>query len=194
MRLFKQTPRRIRIALASRNNRDVGDIDVVICSPGGVATTMLLEHLACFVRTNDKDDRDTLKHVPDPELLLSDPKFQGRILYIYGDIDSTVASIERRGWIRIQGAKLGSMSAVILSHTASRHAFENAVAAQIQTFLGCKDPRLMTMRFEAIWENTERLSDFLGIEDPKFLEKFPQRKRRQTEQHHERMRSLERQH
>lgn len=193
-RRFNQTRKHIRIALSAKKNREVGDIDVVICSPGGVATTMLLEHCGTFLRTNDKDDKDTLKHVPDPDVFLSGYKFRGRILYVYGEINATVASIERRGWVRIQGAKLGSMAAVILPHTAARNAFERAVAAQIKTFLDCKDPRLMTMRFESIWENTERLSDFLGIEDPKFLEKFPQRKRRQTEQHHERMRSLEGQH
>lgn len=182
MHWFKQKSRYIRIALASRNNRDVGDIDVVICSPGGVATTMLLEHVACFLRTNAQNDADTLKHVPRPELILSDPKFQGQMIYVYGEVDSIVASIERRCFVRIQGAKLGSMSAVLFPKSASRNAFAKAVSDQIETFLSCKDQRLMTMRFEDLWESSERLADFLAIENPQFLEDFPQRKRRQTEQ------------
>jgi hypothetical protein len=179
---FNQLLKRVRILLSANKDRDVGDIDVVICSPGGVATTMLLQHIGCFVNTNDKNDADRLKHVPAPELLLSDPKFRGRILYIYGDIRSTVSSIERRGWVRIAGAKLGSLSAVFLPQSASRNAFARAVAAQINTFRRCTDPRLKIVHFEEIWENAERLAEFLCVEDPKFLEEFPHRKRRQTEQ------------
>lgn len=191
---FNKTLKYVRIALAAEKNRDVGDIDVVICSPGGVATTMLLQHFGCFVNTNDKDDLDTLKHVPDPELLLSDPKFRGRILYVYGDIRSTVASIDRRGWVRRQGAKLGSLWAVLLPQGAARHAFARAVSAQIEKFLNCKDQRLKAIRFEDIWESPQELSDFLGVEDPKFLENYPQRKRRQTEQLDNRLHSEQGQH
>ena len=180
-RRFKKTLKHISIYFGSRKNREVGDLDVVICSPGGVATTMLLEHIGCFLRTNDKDDRDTLKHVPDPELLLSDEKFRGQVIYVSGDLSSIVASIERRGWIRIQGAKLGSLSSVLLPESAAKKAFTQAVSGQVNAFTKCSDHRLMRMSFEEIWDNTERLSYFLGIEDPSFSTDFPQRKQRQSE-------------
>lgn len=168
----------IKAAYFSRRPRRVAHCDVVVCSPGGVATTMLLQHLSHFKSTNCVNDTDTLKHVPDPKILLSSPGFKGKICYLHGDEDAILASIERRGWVRIQAAKLGSFAAAITPKFLARRAFTAAVSRQIALFTQSRDPRVFSVHYEELWDRKEQLQSFLGIQDARFVSEFPERKAR----------------
>ena len=178
---FQQFKERFRVARVAHKKRSVGPLDVVVCSSGGVASTMLIKHVARFARTNNLDDFDTLKHVPKPEYLLSDPEFGGKILYIYGELDSILASIERRGWTLVQGCKLAGIPALFWSIGESRNAFKKAVETQMEAFIGQPNSRVMPVHFDQIWDLVPEMADFLSIADPRFITEFPVRKQRHTE-------------
>ena len=75
----------------------------VVCSPGGVATTALIEHARKFVEINHPDDLDGLKHLSSPRLVEA-----SRVVYISGPADRIIQSLERRGFLRYQSIKLGA--------------------------------------------------------------------------------------
>ena len=161
--------------------RNVGGLDVIICSPGGVATTMLLEHVAKYLRTNAVHDQDTLKHVPDPILYGLNDASGVRVLFVHGKPDQITRSIQRRGWIRIQGAKLGEWRMLTSSRGRSITLFREAVERQIERFAAVPGKAMMSVRFNELWDRLEEIERFLGLDGTDFRETFPPRKGRATE-------------
>src|SRR5262249_32515883 len=64
---------------------------ILIISPGGFATTPLLEYISRHVRTNCSYDTDGLKHLPFPPHWLE--KTGQKVLFISGDVESIRRSI-----------------------------------------------------------------------------------------------------
>lgn len=151
------------------------DLQAVVISPGGVGTTMLIEHMGKFLRVNRNDDGDHLKHVPRlPHRLPGGLK----ILFVHGDADDVVASIRRRGWIPRHGSKLGSVGSVVGFGGARLAALRAAVIRQIDWFQANPRPDVMLIRYEELWDQTDRIAEFLGISDRAFVKDFPTRRRR----------------
>ncbi len=102
--------------------------EVIVCSLGGVGTTFVMRHIRQFSDTNDPFDVDGLKHLPRP------PRFLARrpkVVFVSGDARDSMNSIERRGWIPIQAAKLGCHEAVLDPQGArARRAYLTAIADQ----------------------------------------------------------------
>lgn len=78
-------------------------VDVLIVSPGGVATTMLIEFVQKFAKTNDHTDKDGFKHIPVPPISFNSKL---RCIYIYGDPELATVSLFRRNFGRPQSKKL----------------------------------------------------------------------------------------
>lgn len=150
-------------------------LQAAVISPGGVGTTMLIEHMAKYLRVNRNDDRDHLKHCPRlPGRLPEDL----RILFVYGNPDDIVTSIQRRGWLPRHGSKLGSIGSVIALGGARHDALRSAVIRQIDWFKTSTRPHLMLIRYEELWDKSDELAEFLGIADPSFVRDFPARRPR----------------
>ena len=145
---------------------------VVVVSPGGVATTMILEYLHTFVRTNDRIDRDGLKHIPAP--IDSNSKF----VFLYGDVDIVCASLERRGYLRTHGAKLGSPLSVVTFGRLRRRLVRAAIQRQISAFTARRE--VLSIHYDELWERLDELRVFLEISDMSFVDRFPPRQGRAT--------------
>jgi len=151
------------------------DLQAAVISPGGVGTTMLINHLAKFVRTNSPDDRDHLKHVPRLPARLPPTV---KVLFVHGSVDDIVQSIARRGWIARHGSKLGSLTSVLCGGRMQARALRHAVRRQIQWFTAHPRANVLTIRYEELWDSLDRVSSFVGIDDPSFLTTFPIRRPR----------------
>ena len=80
------------------------NIDLLIVSPGGVATTTLINYLKLYKKVNDENDRDGYKHLNKfPFISKADLK----ILYIYGNYEKIYNSLKRRNIFQSQMVKLG---------------------------------------------------------------------------------------
>ena len=89
LHLTKSLPPRAHFFLESVSIRVANytfslNLDAVIVSPGGVASTALMEYVGQFVHVNSPGDRDTLKHRPKPP---RHPAKQIPALLITGDSD-----------------------------------------------------------------------------------------------------------
>lgn len=153
------------------------DIEVLIVSPGGVGTTFFIEYIMKFKRTNDPYDRDRLKHLcrpPNSILQLGDC----RVIMITGDEEDIYASLKRRGWDRIQSARLGSPVGVIGPAELAKNAFKKAVKNQAESWGNAGLNLYLVVRYEDLWDKVDEVARFLEIEDPSFAKNFPERKNR----------------
>jgi hypothetical protein len=155
--------------------RGLDQIDAAVISPGGVGTTMLIDHLGKYLRVNCADDGDHLKHVPRLPRRIPDGL---KVVFVHGDVDEIVASIERRGWVPRHGSKFGSVSSVILTGRMRRDALRRAVKRQIDWFLRLQRPNLLLLRYEELWDRRDEIAEFMGISDTSFSREFPPRKSR----------------
>ena len=103
----------------------------LVTSPGGVGSTFLMRYISEFTTLNHLYDHDGLKHPP-----IYTPKLQNkrRILYVFGTPDSIAASIGRRDWLRVQGAKLGSIQTALSFGGGLKANFRKAVERQVSSF------------------------------------------------------------
>lgn len=168
----------IRIPSIHKHVRYRNIPDAVIISTGGVGTTMLMEHCNRFITVNSTGDWDGLKHLPNLPRSFPDTV---PIIYIYGDTEAIYASIDRRGWLGKQGAKLGSPSCFLTFGALRKRLFLNAVERQINAFRDLKRPRTLRLHYEQLWDNTQAIADALNIRDPDFVATFPARRARASD-------------
>ncbi|WP_164100402.1 hypothetical protein [Candidatus Laterigemmans baculatus] len=148
-----------------------------IVSPGGVATTALLQHLSRFLTVNAVSDSDGLKHWPRPP---QDWSALGgtRILFVSGDADVIYRSIRRRGWVEAQAAKLGCLTGVIARGDRQRRAFIAAVEAQKANWRAASSESLRFITYDTLWDSAEHLAAYFGIDDRRFVSEFPKQRAR----------------
>ncbi len=179
----RDTKRLLRQAWARRRSAVPAAGDAPRClvvSPGGVATTALMTHLSAFIPINDAEDRDDLKHLPTPPAWLTDDH---RVVFLTGCPRQIEASLVRRGWRARQGAKLGSLGAVLLPGTLGRHCLRRAASRQMAAwcaYAAAHPGRVRVVPFDEIWARQNEISAFFGIHDALFIEAFPQRRARQS--------------
>ena len=160
--------------------REDVDISCFVVSPGGVATTALMVHLKKYLRLNDLNDGDGLKHLPRPPDWL---RPTDRVLFVTGDPSAAARSIERRGWVSIQGAKLGSPLAVVLPTALGRRALGRAMRRQIGAWTMASmsiSVEIMIMHYDDLWSSAQRIAHFFDIDDPSFVSTFPTRRPRHS--------------
>lgn len=155
------------------------ELGVLVVSPGGVATTSLIEHIAKFGVVNRADDSDLLKHLPWPPKAVLKAKYL-KVIFILGRPEVVYASIRRRGWIAVQGSKLGSLGSVILPNSHAKAAFIRAVDLQWQRWVSADVPHFLAIQYDDLWDQKEAISMFLGIKDEQFLADFPTRVNRKS--------------
>ena len=148
----------------------------IVISPGGVGTTFLMTHLSGYIDLNDPDDKDWLKHLPTLPKRLSGQK----VLYIYGDTTQILSSLRRRGYDRIQSAKLGCVLCQLLPQRLLSERLGRVVQNQMSHFQQCNTPSVFKIRYDDIWDSKDTIAAFFEIGCPTFLTNFPPKKKRLT--------------
>lgn len=148
------------------------DLEAIIVSPGGVASTAIMEYIRKFVRVNSPADRDTLKHRPKPPGQSSQ---EIPVLLLTGDKDSIIASLERRGYFPHQAIRLGCWQYLIAPSRWRDIAFRRCVCQQEKAWAR-NYPNSLVLGFDEIWDSADLIAKHFGINDPKFAENFPQRR------------------
>ena len=147
--------------------------ELLVCSPGGVATTALMRHLRQYKSINNPGDSDGLKHMPRP------PGDYVKILFVAGDPEAVFVSLKRRGWVQAQSSKLGSLAGVVLRGQAQKIAFKRAVKMQLRRFdVSTKKKEILIVSYDELWERLHEIAEFAGIDDDRFIKDFPPRVRR----------------
>jgi hypothetical protein len=157
------------------------DLDVLVVSPGGVATTALMEYLALFLKINSPHDLDGYKHLPAPPTWFVSSKT--RVILLTGTETEIVSSLRRRGFLRIQAIKLGYFLGAVTSGRLQSFLIGKAIRNQYLRWInGAERSRLLVMSYNDIWDRSQDIAKFLEINQELFLKTFPARKTRSAEQ------------
>jgi hypothetical protein len=151
---------------------------VVVCSPGGVATTTLMTHMATFESLNSRGDTDGLKHLPRlPSWLIRD---RPQIIYVSaGSAAASIASLRRRKLDRVQALKLARsfpefVTVLFSSKSHLKRILEILIEAQEQYFQNfSRNAEVLIVQRAELFSSAERIAGFIGIDDPKFVDDFP---------------------
>lgn len=150
------------------------DIKCIIISPGGVGTTFLIDYIANFKITNDRNDADFLKHLPYlPKRLQGIP-----ILFVTGQPEEIYNSLRIRNYHAIQAAKLGCPLCLLTWGNWRRTLLINAINHQIKLFRSLNTKQILIVDYDEIWHKTPEIALHLGIDAGAFCRDFPSRKSR----------------
>lgn len=153
--------------------------DGLVCSPGGVATTAVMKHISRFLQINDPGDIDGLKHLPRP------PATSIPVLYIFGQGEQIVASLERRNYGIPHLVKLGGLSSLVAGTLFGRRpkVLATLIRKQLEEFSNVEQRggQVLCVEFEELWDSAEAIADFFGIDDQTFIDEFPKRQKRNTD-------------
>jgi hypothetical protein len=144
----------------------------VICSPGGVAATALIDYVSKNIRVNSSQDSDGLKHLPTPRMLGS-----SKVLFISGNPDKVVKSLARRRYLAAQAVKLGGLRVFLLAPRGEelRNLVLELIERQEQHFLG-RGKNVLIVRGEELYSSGKEIAEFFDIRDERFVTGYPIRK------------------
>tara|TARA_B100000989_G_C19303656_1_gene369556 strand:+ start:45 stop:611 length:567 start_codon:yes stop_codon:yes gene_type:complete len=147
------------------------NLDLIVISPGGVATTTLINYLKIYKKVNDEKDKDGYKH------LSKFPIVDGtdlKIIYIYGTYQKIYNSLKKRNIFQKQMVKLGCPLCYIFWGKVEFFFFKLCIKKQIKRFKNKKN--VFVLHFDSLWEKKKELKKFLEIDDHNFINDFPQKK------------------
>ena len=128
--------------------------DVLICSSGGVATTMLLRHFSNNgILTNDPMDLDTLKHSTSPPEL----KTIKKAVYVFGNPQSAYQSLVRRNFLERQKKKTSGDWASHRDPLGFEGHFESWMSQKANY-------PILFVKYDEIWENEKHINKFLELD------------------------------
>jgi len=162
-----------------------------IASAGGAGTTFLIEWLAQFTDTNDPYDRDRLKHTRRPlsNSRLAEWKVDGnptpvnvrKSLYIFGNPEEACISHFRRGWASLHAKRTtGKKPEVenldqLIEKKQDIFEFEN----HFDNWLKGSDYPIMFVRYEAMWENLDKIFEYAEVPH-NYWDTFPEKRQRES--------------
>ncbi|MBT4223570.1 MAG: hypothetical protein HOD72_03800 [Opitutae bacterium] len=162
------------------------EMELLICSYGGVGTTFLIDFLAHYKKCNNRDDQDGFKHLDKPPPTRN-PEL--KTIYIFGKPIDAIYSLFRRGFHNEQSYKLleqyEKLNPVPIEMSLETYAKEGTDRFHFENhFLNWSERNfqypVLFVRYEKIWENLDTLLKFAGIPKEKKTS-FPQKKERKTQ-------------
>jgi len=152
--------------------------ELLIVSPGGVATTMLISYVSRYVKINHAHDLDRKKHLSNSGVIGKITR--SKILYIYTDPEDIKNSIIRRGWFYKQAGKLGCYKC-FFDYNKRNVYFMESVKRQKELFKNIdkhNGNKILFIDYNDLWVRKKEIMDFFGIEDNDFVLNYPKRKPR----------------
>lgn len=152
--------------LASRRT-----LDALVVSPGGVASTALIEHLSKYVKVNQANDWDGLKHNLDTAT-------NHKLIYVSSRNSDPVRSLDRRGFSRFQLCKIErdlsplflGQSQVILRLSEAISLMESEAIRLLETK---GEDKVLILSHQNLHKSANKIMDFLDIKSEDFLNRYP---------------------
>lgn len=159
------------------------NLQLIVCSGGGVATTMLCDFLSEYYKLNEKSDKDSLKHLPMPPISF---RSNFKCIFLYGDPVNTTISLFRRNYHHLQSRKLQrhKIHKKIIPPKMTLEEYADSGVDSLglhEQFVNYLESHLiyptLFIRYEFLWENLLHIQNFLGKTKMDF-DKFPKKNSR----------------
>jgi len=158
-------------------------LDVCVVSYGGVGCSSLMRVLSGYIRVNNVDDKDGLKHRNSPSLDVYSKAQIRRVIYIYNNPMNSVLSLYRRHYQRAQYKKLTGMIATDDVMTLENYIASGQDLFQLESHFhnwsaGSEKFPILMVNGATMYQpkNLQKLLRFLGVKIPLIL--FQQKPRK----------------
>lgn len=148
------------------------DIDLVVSSIGGTATTCLIEFLSQYLKTNDKYDSDNLKHSRRYKLTKAQ-----KIIFIISDPEISYKSLKRRKYLYRNCRKLGLISYLIRIKSLFIKEV-NALQTNMEMLCEKYPHKYLSIKYSNLFTSAQIIKDFTALKDDEFIKRFPSRQKR----------------
>ena len=150
------------------------DIELIISSIGGTASTAFIEFLSKYIKTNDLNDKDFLKHSRRYKLTKSQ-----KLIFIISDPEIAYKSLRRRKYLYPNCKKLGLISYFI--RNKSLFIMEVNTLQKKMEILSEKYPnQYLSIKFDDLFTSAQKIKNFTDVKDVEFIKRFPKRQKRIT--------------
>ncbi|WP_309399510.1 hypothetical protein [Cerasicoccus maritimus] len=168
-----------------RESRQIAEfnLDAVVTSFGGVATTTFIDFLRQKIVTNCPGNSDLYKHTAQPPVS-NNPYF--RAIYIFGDPTLATISLFNRNFhqhhSQIMQANFGQTSFIHEAQTLDAYLQQGDDRFNFRRHFDlwrnsdCWYPRLI-LRYEVLWDRLDEIANFLSIPASTFADFPPQQAR-----------------
>lgn len=157
----------------------------LVVSPGGVASSAIIQHLERFIDVNSPTDKDGLKHIFRPSQI---PAGVQKILFLFDKTGPILKSLERRNYHQLHIAKLGGVLRLAPLEAIWKPHLTFLVLRQRRTFLSMQKhrmincgPEVLCISMSQIFESATEVRDFFEIQDEAFIVGFPKRRARKSQ-------------
>ena len=151
-------------------------LDGLVCSPGGVATSAIMAHLEHYVDINCPSDSDGFKHLPNASKIPDSLK----VLFLTGDPEAALASLQRRGYDLPHVLKLGGLKAFFLTFFPKKWeaALRELILKQTLEFGQLPIHRCLVISYDELWDRKVEIASFFGLSGTDFVSTFPTKRER----------------
>jgi hypothetical protein len=162
------------------------DMELLVCSYGGVGTTFLIDFLAQYKTCNNRNDQDGFKHLDKPPPTRN-PDLKA--IYIFGNPIDAIYSLFRRDFHNEQSYKLleqySKLAPVPMEMSLETYAKDGIDRFHFENhFLNWSQRHfqypILFVRYEKIWDHLDTLLGFAGIHQNEKTS-FPEKKERKTQ-------------
>lgn len=162
------------------------NIDTLVCSPGGVATTSFMEFIRQYRTINDPWDRDGLKHIDRPPLTRNSNL---KAIYIYGDPLNLIISLFRRNYQEVHSRKLlanyPTIAPILETEGIDDYLDKSVDRLKLENHFknwkrGSENYPIMMIKYEDMWNNLPEVFNYLEIPASE-ISNFPEHKKRSAD-------------
>ena len=157
--------------------RAVTEADINVVSPGGVATTTLLEFIQRYEQTNCANDSDGVKHA---SKVAGQAGSRPKVIYLRPTGDEWIYSLDRRGFLRFHAAKLGAVRFWFPGTKGRVRSLRKGVDRQARS-LRKSNCDVWEVSENDLWSSATEIAHFIGLCDPSFVSGFPRQRDRATQ-------------
>jgi hypothetical protein len=157
--------------------KDIKKISCWVVSPGGVATTTLIDYLNNFVTTNCSIDTDLLKHRVNPPKNIDSFK----VIFLKGDEKHILNSLKNRylgdvSFYYFQFFKMESPFNFLSTIQKKEKRFLELIKIQETNWLNKNNTfEILSIEYKDLFESALEISQFLEINDSEFISNFPKK-------------------
>ena len=163
-----------------------GNLETIVCSPGGVGTTFFIKFVAHYKSVNDYQDIDGIKHLDRPPLVINNSL---KAIYIYGNPFNIVLSLFRRKFHARQSYKLlryyKHIEPIQPTCTLIEYLRKDIDKFQLSNHFhywsqASVNYPIMLIKYETLWQHLPEIFEYLEIPSSE-IAKFPTQQSRQSD-------------
>ena len=158
-----------------RRKKNTSNLDLIVISPGGVATTSFLHYFETLLKTNSKTNADGIKHSFSIPIIEDKTK----ILFMYSKSTRRVIKyLKFKNYYLLHSYYMSSPLSILFDNQKiGEYFFKKRMRQQIKNFVDSENKNVLCLAYPDFFYKKNKIKKFLNLTD-KQLVNFPKYSKR----------------